>query len=87
MKQANIIKVAVNPSNLIQQVRINDKMFKMKNDVIFKEDLFAKINNDGKDIKDFYENTNYNYFKNEYYEDKSFIKSLIPKNRLYGMPK
>jgi len=85
MKQSNVIRVAVNPSNLIQPVKINDR--------VFSKNLISQQNYQSNDIFDQInlEKTEINSFvktqakpTQEVYQDRSFIKSLIPKTRVYS---
>ena len=86
MRQANIIAVAVNPSNLIQPVKINDKVFKQKEiyskNFDSKNDLLTSIRKEEDDIIKLHKSSASVSFKETYY-DNSFIKSFIPKTRLY----
>lgn len=85
MKQSNVIRVAVNPSNLVQPVKINDRVFK-KNIITqsnnFSKDIFEQINQEKIEINSFVKTQVKS--TNEVYQDRSYIKSLIPKNRVYN---
>ena len=87
MRQTNIIYVAVNPSNLIQPVKINDKVFKKKEiyskNYDYENDLFSSIRKEENDIINFHKKTSVSVSLKEPYYDNSFIKSIVPKTRLY----
>ena len=86
MKQTNVIRVAVNPSNLIQPVKINDRVFKKninsQSNNFTNYDIINQIYEENKDLKTLLKTQVKS--TNEIYQDKSFIKSLIPKTRVYS---
>ena len=89
MKQANVIRVAVNPSNLILPVKINDKVFKknLHNQPSGeKNDVMAIIREEEAEMKRFFQNSTLSMsslMSDSAFKDRSFIKSLVPRNRIY----
>ena len=87
MKQANVIRVAVNPSNLTQPVKINDRVFKRKLHIQSKDnnkDMLSLVRQENSEIQSFFKRPI--SCTKDVYHDKSFIKSFIPKNRVYSIP-
>lgn len=90
IRSPNEIRVAVNPSNLIRPVKINDRVFRKEWHLSEKEevlDVFSFIKQEEEEIKRFLEKSAMKMSslqEENNRRDFSYIKSLVPKQRVFS---